>query len=44
MTDTTPINVGPDISARLNQLHGLYGRDKTLSDILDGLNKRLGQA
>jgi hypothetical protein len=41
MTDTTPINVGPDISARLNQLHGLYGRDKT---ILDGLNKRLGQA
>jgi hypothetical protein len=30
--------------ARLDQLHNLYGRDQSLPDILDGLNKRLSQA
>jgi hypothetical protein len=44
MTKRAPIIVEPDISARLDQLHGLYGRDQTIPDILDGLNTRLVRA
>jgi hypothetical protein len=44
MSERTPILVGPDVSARLEQLHGLYGRDQSLADILDGLSSRLARA
>lgn len=36
--------MSPDLKGRLDQLHGLYGRDQSLPDILDGLNNRLGYA
>jgi hypothetical protein len=38
------MRVEPDVSARLDTLHGLYGRDQSLSDILDGLYTKLGRA
>jgi hypothetical protein len=44
MLQRTPITVGRHVRSRLDQLHGLYGRDQSLPDILDGLNKRLDQA
>jgi hypothetical protein len=34
----------PRSSAKLIQLHGLYGTDQSLPEILDGLNTRLGLA
>jgi hypothetical protein len=43
-TTPTPIIVPADLTARLDQLHGLYGRDQSLSHHLDGLNARLAQA
>ena len=42
--DTTPTAVAPDIRAKLDKLHCLYGRDKNLGDILDGINMRLARA
>jgi hypothetical protein len=44
MSERTSILVEPDVSARLEQLHGLYGRDHSLLDILDGLSSRLARA
>jgi hypothetical protein len=44
MSDRTPILVGPDVSAKLEQPQGLYGRDQSLPDILDGLSSRLARA
>jgi hypothetical protein len=44
MSERTPILVEPDVSARLEQLHGLYCRDQSLPDILDGLSSRLARA
>jgi hypothetical protein len=44
MLQRTPITVGRHVRSRLDQLHGLYGRDQSLPDMLDGLNKRLDQA
>jgi hypothetical protein len=44
MADETQIIAPPDVSATLDQLHGLYGRDQSLPAILEGLNKRLGHA
>jgi hypothetical protein len=38
------IIVPPDLSAKLDQLHGLYGRDQSLSRHLDGLNAQLVHA
>jgi hypothetical protein len=34
----------PDIRAKIDKLHCLYGRDKNLGDILDGINMRLARA
>lgn len=44
MSQKTPIIVGPEIIARLEQLHGLYGSDQPMPEILDGLNTRLAYA
>ena len=41
MVQNTPTIVGPEVCARLDQLHALYGRDQPLAPILDGLNMRL---
>jgi hypothetical protein len=35
MSEGTHIIVGPEVSARLDQLHALYGRDQSLPHILD---------
>jgi hypothetical protein len=44
MSEGTHIIVGPEVSAGLDQLHALYGRDQSLPHILDGLNTRLARA
>ena len=44
MADQTQITVGKELRAKPSQLHGIYGRDQSLPQILDGLNKRLDQA
>jgi hypothetical protein len=44
MLQKTPIIVGREVRDSLDQLHGLYGRDQRLPEILNGLNKRLSQA
>ena len=44
MLQKTPIIVGREVRDSLDQLHGLYGRDQRLPEILNGLNARLSQA
>jgi hypothetical protein len=43
MIDST-IVVPPDLTARLDELHGLFGRDQEMPDILRGLSTRLTRA
>jgi hypothetical protein len=44
MQKKASIKVGRDVLDRLDHLHGLFGGDQSLSDILDGLIMRLGEA
>jgi hypothetical protein len=44
MLETSPMVVPPDLRDRLDELHGIFGRDQEMPDILRGLTTRLTRA